>query len=55
MQKLDGTSNLPRVRASLLERDAKKWAPVFRKYPALDIGIDHVYEFGLTQSKLIVI
>jgi len=38
-----------------LERDAKKWAPVFRKNPALNIGIDHVYEFGLTQSKLIVI
>ena len=29
---------------SMLERDAKKWAPVFCKNPALNIGIDHVYE-----------
>jgi hypothetical protein len=24
--------------------DAKKWIPVFRRKPALNIGMDHVYE-----------
>jgi hypothetical protein len=38
-----------------LARDAKKWLPVFRKNPALCIGIDHVYGFGSIRSKLIVI
>ena len=50
-----GTMKTSTAARFALERDAKKWAPVFRKNPALNIGIDHVYEFGLTQSKLIVI
>jgi len=29
--------------------------PVLRENPALHLKIDHVYEFGLIQPKLIVI
>jgi hypothetical protein len=33
----------------------RKAVKVFRKNPVLNIGIGHVYEFGSTQSKVIVI
>jgi hypothetical protein len=38
-----------------LERDEEKCVAVFRPHPALNIGIDHVHDFGSTRSKIIVI
>jgi hypothetical protein len=35
-----------------LERDEEKWRPVFGPHPA---GIDHVHDFELIPSKVIVI
>jgi len=37
------------------ERDAKKWVPVFRVNPALILESITSYDFGLVQSKIIVI
>jgi hypothetical protein len=37
------------------ERDEEKWAPVFRPIPLGTFEIDHVDDFGLIQSKVIVI
>jgi hypothetical protein len=37
------------------ERVEEKRETVFRHQPALTLGIDHVYDFGLFQSKIIVI
>jgi hypothetical protein len=38
-----------------LEWDAKKWVPVFRVNPALIFESITSYDFGLIQSKIIVI
>jgi hypothetical protein len=38
-----------------LERDEEKCVAVFRPHPALNIGIDHVHDFGSTRSKIIAI
>jgi hypothetical protein len=43
------------LRLSRLERGEEKWEPVFRPPPALHYRIDHVHDFGLIQSKIIVI
>jgi hypothetical protein len=35
--------------------DEEKCGAVFRPHPALNIGIDHIHDFGSIRSKLIVI
>jgi hypothetical protein len=41
-------------RVAMLERDEEKWERVFL-IPLYFIGVDHVHDFELIQSKIIVI
>jgi hypothetical protein len=44
------------ARSKPLERDEETLKPVFPPHPALkNLGTNHVHDFGLNQSKIIVI